>query len=253
MNTRQTLQWVLAIGILVVGMLSGCQSQSETITIATDATWPPFEYVDEESKEIVGFDIDLMEAIAEEANLNVEFVNVSWDALLAGVAQGEYDMAISVITITDERRERMLFSDPYYDAGQVVVVRTEDAAGFASENDLAGRVAGAQIGTTGAMAIEEIEGATLKTYDTIDLAFLDLLNDQIDAVVSDNPLAVGYVNQYAGELEIVTDPFTDEQYGIAAPPGSEELIAQVNEGLAAVLADGIIEDLEAEWLSSETP
>ncbi|MGC9398824.1 MAG: basic amino acid ABC transporter substrate-binding protein [Anaerolineae bacterium] len=254
MNTRQIWQGTLAVGILVIGVLiSGCQTQSETITVATDATWPPFEYIDEESKEIVGFDIDLMRTIAEEADLDVEFVNVSWDALLAGVAQGEYDAAISVITITDERRERMLFSDPYYDAGQVVVVRTADAADFSSEADLAGRTAGAQIGTTGAMAIEEIEDTTLKTYDTIDLAFLDLLNGQIDAVVCDNPLAVGYVNQYAGELEIVTEPFTDEQYGIAAPPGSEELIAQINEGLAAVLEQGIIEELEARWLSGETP
>jgi polar amino acid transport system substrate-binding protein len=242
----------MLVGLLVVVVLTGCQQRDAgTVVVATDATWPPFEYVDEETREIVGFDVDLMEAIADEAGLDVEIVNVNWDSLLAGVAQGEYDAAISVITITEERREQMLFSDPYYNAGQVVVVRAGETE-ITSQGDLAGHTAGAQIGTTGAMAIEEVEGAALQTYDTVDLAFLDLLNGQIDAVVVDNPLAVGYVAQYAGELEIATEPFTDEWYGIAVRPGAEELLEQINAGLAEVLDAGTIAALESEWLSGET-
>jgi len=248
MNRRTIGQLVGIMAVLVAVVLTGCQSQgTDVVTIATDATWPPFEYIEEESKEIVGFDIDLMDAIAEAGGFEVEYVNVGFDALLAGIAQGEYDAAISVITITDERSAQMLFSDPYYNAGQVLVVRS-DENGIEAISDLAGRTAGAQIGTTGSMAIEGIEGATLKTYDTIDLAFLDLINGQIDAVVVDNPMAAGYVGQYAGQLKAVGDPFTDEWYGIAVSPGGEDLLEKINTGLAAV--QGQVPEIEARWFSS---
>src|SRR4030042_903024 len=116
------LFWCVLIGLMLLAMVPGCSQGEAKIRIATDATWPPFEYVDEETMEIVGFDIDLMTAIAEKEDLDIEFVNVAWDPLLAGVAQCQYDAAISSITITFERAEAMLFSDPYFAAGQVVVV-----------------------------------------------------------------------------------------------------------------------------------
>jgi ABC-type amino acid transport substrate-binding protein len=94
-----------------------------SVRIATDATFPPFEIVDEDTLELTGFDIELMRAIAAESNLNIEFVNIGFDPLLAGTAQCQYDAAIAAITITEERAEQMLFSDPYINAGQIVVVR----------------------------------------------------------------------------------------------------------------------------------
>ncbi len=239
--------------ILALGLM-GCAARPKTgvITVATDATWPPFEYVDAESKAIVGFDVDLMRAIAAAAGFEVRIVNVSWDALLAGVAQGEYDAAISVITITPERQRQMLFSDPYYNAGQVIVVRSDETA-LQSPADLAGRRAGAQLGTTGAMEIEKVPGALLKTYDTIDLAFLDLLNGQIDAVVVDNPLAQGYVARYAGKLRIAGAPFTDEWYGIAVAPGRTDLLERINRGLQQVRESGQFAALEQQWLTGTQP
>jgi len=218
------------------------------ITVATDATWPPFEYVDETSKEIVGFDIDLMKAIAQEVDLEVEFVNVAWDPLLAGMAAGQYDAAISAMTITEDRKKQFDFSDPYYNAGQLIVVRAEQT-GIEKPADLAGHVCGAQIGTTGAMEIEKITGATLKTYDTIDLAYMDLVNGQIDAVVADNPLAIGYVNLHKPKLKAVGKPFTEEYYGIAVRKGAPEILERINKGLKIVLGRGIIKQLEDKWLS----
>ncbi|UCC75846.1 MAG: transporter substrate-binding domain-containing protein, partial [Anaerolineales bacterium] len=96
------------------------------ITVATDATWPPFEYVDETTKELVGFDIDLMNAIAEAADFEVEYLNIAWDPLLAGMATGEYDAAISAMTITEERAKQWHFSDPYWSAGQLIAVRIDE-------------------------------------------------------------------------------------------------------------------------------
>jgi len=243
------LFWCVLIGLMLLALLPSC-GKKEVIRVATDATWPPFEYVNEQTKEIEGFDIDLFKAIAEKEDLNVEFVNVAWDPLLAGVAQGQYDAAISSISILPERQEKMLFSDPYFKVGQLVTVR-KDNTDITSKDDLAGKVAGAQIGTTGSFAIEEIEGATLKTYDDIGLAFQDLINGQIDAVVADNPLAYGYVGKNPDKLKTVGDVFTSEDIGIAVSKTKPELLAKINSGLKAVMEEGLIEELIEKWLVGE--
>ncbi len=235
------------IGLILFALLPGCAQEAAKIRIATDATWPPFEYVDEETMEIVGFDIDLMTAIAEKEDLDIEFVNVAWDPLLAGMAQCTYDAAISSITILPERAEEMLFSDPYFEAGQLVAVRI-DNTDIASKDDLGGKVVGAQIGTTGSFEVEKIAGATLKTYDDIGLAFQDLMNGQIDAVIADSPLTLGYVGRNPDKLKTAGEVFTSEFYGIAVCKTNTELLEKINSGLAAVIDEGLIEELIDKWL-----
>jgi len=217
------------------------------IQVATDATWYPFEYVNSETGEIEGFDIDVMNAIAERANLDIEFINVGWDPLLAGMAQGTYDCAISSITITPERAQAMLFSIPYFTAGQIVVVQKSNTT-FTSKDDLTGDV-GAQLGTTGAMEVEELSGCTLKNYDEIGLAFQDLMNGQISAVICDVPVARGYVATNPDELKTIGEMFTTEQYGIAVAKGKEDLLAKINAALQAIIDEGLIEELSLEWLA----
>ena len=240
----------ILIGLILVTMLPGCAQKPEKIRIATDATWPPFEHVNEQTKEIEGFDIDLIKAIAEKEGLEIEILNVAWDPLLAGVAQCQYDAAISSVSITPERAKEMLFSDPYFQVGQLVTVGI-DNTDIKSKDDLAGKVAGAQIGTTGSFAIEDIDGATLKTYDDIGLAFQDLINGQIDAVVADNPLAYGYAGKNPDKLKTVGDVFTSEDIGIAVCKNKPELLEQINSGLRAVMAEGLIEQLIDKWLVGE--
>lgn len=239
--------WYLLIGPMLISLvLSGC-APKDKVVIATDATWPPFESINEQTKEIEGFDIDLMTAIAEEAGLEIEFMNVAWDPLLAGMAQGQYDVAISAMTITEERAKQFFFSDPYFEAGQIVTVRT-DNTNITNKNTLPGKVVGAQIGTTGSFEIEKIIGADLKTYDDIGLAFQDLMNGQIDAVVADNPLALGYVNKYPDKLKTAGEVFTEESYGIAISKDREDLLEKINAGLQAVKEKGLIEELAKKWL-----
>jgi polar amino acid transport system substrate-binding protein len=198
--------------------------------------------------EIVGFDIDLIKAIADEAGLDIEIVNVAWDPLLAGMAQCQYDAAISAMTITEERKEVMLFSNPYFEAGQLVTVRFGNTE-IASKEDLGGKTVGAQIGTTGSFEVDKIAGATLKTYDDIGLAMQDLMNGQIDAVIADNPLAMGYANANPDKLKTVGAVFTSEYYGIAVCNTETELLERINEGLAKVKAKGLIDELILEWLA----
>ena len=239
------------IGIILVSLvLSGCSPKTTKIRIATDATWPPFESVNEQTKEIEGFDIDLMTAIAERAGLEIEFVNVAWDPLLAGMAQCQYDAAISAMTITEERKKAFLFSDPYFAAGQVVTVRVDDND-ITGKDALTGKVVGAQIGTTGSFEVEKIEGATLKTYDDIGLAYQDLMNGQISAVIADNPLALGYVGENPSKLKTVGEVFTDEYYGIAVCKTKTDLVEKINAGLKAVKEEGLVEQLVEKWLASQ--
>ena len=215
-------------------------------TVAMDATWPPFESVNESTKEIEGFDVDLIKAVAEKGGFQVELVNVPWDPLLAGMATCQYDAAASAMTITEERKEGFAFSDPYFAAGQIVTVRN-DNTDITGKDTLTGKTVGAQLGTTGAIEAEKMEGVTLKNYDDIGLAFQDLMNGQIDAVIADNPLALGYVTKNSDKLKVVGEVFTDEAYGIAVCKNKTELLAMINKGLAAVKAEGILNQLADKW------
>ena len=240
---------LLAAAILFAGGAPETDERPDRIVVATDATWPPMEFLDE-NREIVGFDIDLMNAIADAAGFEVEIRNTAWDGIFAGLATGEYDAVISSVTITEERRQSMDFSEPYINAGQVLVVRVE-STGVETLDDLAGRTVGAQIGTTGAFAVQEFDDVELATYDEIGLAFEDLVAGRIEGVVADTPVAANYALQneaYADVLTIAGEPFTDEYYGIAVPQGRRALLEMINEGLAQVQADGTIDELTEKWL-----
>ena len=134
----------LMLAILVLGVMSCAKKEPTKITIATDATWPPMEMVDT-NKNIVGFDIDLMNAAAKAGGFTVEFKNTAWDGIFAGLENGKYDAVMSSVTITDERKKTMDFSLPYINAGQILVVKNE-TQGVTKLDDLKGKTVGAQIG-----------------------------------------------------------------------------------------------------------
>lgn len=226
---------------------------SKKYVIASDATFPPMEIVDA-NKQIVGFDIDMMNAIAKTMGFQVEYKNTAWDGIFAGLENGDYDAVLSSVSIDPGRQKTYDFSDPYMNAGQAVVVRVDEAA-IKSDKDLPGKVVGAQIATTGAMAVEKIAGVTLKQYDTIDLAFMDLVNKAIDAVVVDTPVAAQYAltsETFKGKLMIVGQPFTDEYYGLLVKKGQNaELLTLFNEGLKKIKADGTYDAIYAKWITGK--
>jgi polar amino acid transport system substrate-binding protein len=231
-------------------VIAGCGGGGAKVRVATNAIWQPFEYINEETGEIEGFDIDLFQAIAEKKNLEVEFINVAWDPLLAGMERCLYDVAISCMTITSERKKYALFSDPYFTAGQIVAVH-KDNSEITGKDTLVGKVVGAQYATTGALAVENMPNVTLKTYDEISWAYEDLIDGKLDAVVADNPFAIVYVNEHADALKIVGDVFTDEMYGIAVCKTKPDLLADINEGLRLVREEGVFDQLVEKWLLSQ--
>ncbi len=244
--------WLVILGFVItipLGVDTALAAKKTTITVATDATWPPMEMVNE-NKEIVGYDIDFFRAVAEEGGFNVEFKNVAWDGIFAGIATGKYDAIISSVTITDERKKKFDFSDPYINAGQILVVPKE-LENVATLADLKGKKVGAQIGTTATFEIKKVEGLELKGYDEIGLAFEDMAAGRISGVVCDTPVAADYALQrqeYKERFKIVGEPFTEEYYGIVVRKGNKKVLDMINKGIAAVKAKGTDKQIEEKWL-----
>jgi len=243
---------LVVVGLVVAPMMSGsalAAKKAPSITVATDATWPPMEMVDG-NKNIVGYDIDFLNAVAKEVGLKITYKNTAWDGIFAGIAAGKYDAIISSVTITEERKKTMDFSVPYINAGQVLIVPKE-MTDVTKLSDLKGKKVGAQLGTTGAFEVKKTKGVELKTYDEIGLAFEDMASGRVSGVVCDTPVAANYALQqkeYKAKFMIVGEPFTDEYYGVVVQKGNTELLTLINKGIKVVQKKGIDKKLEATWL-----
>ena len=251
MNRHRMIPALVALGgLCLMAVLAGpaLAGTARTVNVATDATWPPMEMVDA-SKNIVGFDIDYLTAVAREAGFTPAFKNTAWDGIFAGLAAGRYDVIASSVTITEERKKQYDFSEPYINVGQILVVPKADAVKVLA--DLKGKKVGAQIGTTGAMEIKKTDGVELKTYDEIGLAFEDMVAGRIAGVVCDEPTAAHYAlqrSEYKAKFKIAGEPFTQESYGFVVKKGNQELVDLLNKGIKAVKAKRIDEQLRKKWL-----
>lgn len=255
MNMRRTAA-LAALCILSAGLLVSCAKKAETVSatktklvIASDATWPPMEFLDE-NKNIVGFAPDMLKAISAATGVEIEVRSTAWDGIFAGLSAGSYDVICSSLTITEERKKAMDFSDPYLNAGQVLVV-AKTTTGVTTIADLAGKKVGAQIGTTGALEIAKVPTVTLASYDEVGLAFEDLAIGRISGVVSDNPIAADFALQnpkFKDSLMIVGKPFTDEWLGMAVRPGDKKTLTILNEGLAKIKASGELDAIADKWI-----
>jgi polar amino acid transport system substrate-binding protein len=217
----------------------------KTIIFASDATYPPMQYMNEQ-KEIVGFEVDVIKAAAEKAGFKAEFKNVAWDGIFAGLAAGKYDAISSSVSITEERKATMDFSDPIIPIEQMLVVGVKEKA-----TDLAGlkgKSIGAQIGTTSYLVIKDEKGfKAIKTYDEVGLAMEDLVKGSIQAVVADSPVAVEYTTKkHADKIKIAGVLKSDkvENVGIAVKKGNKEVVDLINKGLAAIKADGTFDKIK---------
>ena len=247
---KKVLTGIVLAG-LVIGLVSCAKKEPTKIVFASDCTFPPMEMVDA-NKNIVGFDIDMINAAAKAGGFTAEIKNTAWDGIFAGLDNGKYDAVLSSVTITDERKKTMDFSLPYINAGQILTVRADE--NVSTLTDLKGKKVGAQIGTTGAFEIDKVKDANKieeKTYDEIGLAFEDLANGRIDGVVVDNPTAASYALQndkYKGKLKTVGTPFTEEYYGIAVKKGNQKVLDLINAGLKKVMDSGANKAIEDKWL-----
>lgn len=223
-------------------------------TVGTDAAYAPFESQNEKG-EIVGFSVDLMRALAAKAGFEVKFVNTPWEGIFNTLAQGDRDLLISSITITDERRQTMDFSDPYFDAHQLIAV--PEKSKVAKFDDLKTLKVGVQTGTTGDEVVSKLLGknnTNVKRFESTPLALKELESSGVDAVVADNGVVINYVaNNANAKFRTVSDPaFAPEQYGIAVKKGNAELLGRINQALAGIRADGTYQKIYAQYFGAGT-
>jgi ABC-type amino acid transport substrate-binding protein len=224
---------------------------AEDITVASDIAYPPFEF--NQGGEPTGFDIDLMDEIAERANLQVEYENVRFDSIIQGLGSNQYDAAISAMTITPEREEQIDFSEPYFNADQSLLVQSDSP--IKSVDDIGDATVGVQIGTTGAAKAKEFKqqgkiSGEIRTFDTITDAFPALENGQVDAIINDLPVSLVRANQSDGTLKVVQNIPTGEKYGIAFPEDSD-LREPVNKALQEIKDDGTYAKIYEKWIGQK--
>ena len=219
--------------------------------VAHDATWPPMEFMDAK-RNLVGYSIDYIDAVAKEAGFAVEHINVAWDGIFAGLAGGKYNIIASSVSITEERAKIMDFTTPYYEVRQALI--TPKATQVSSLADMKGKNLGAQIGTTGFMAIKKVDGIKAHTYDEIGMAMAALSTGRLDGVVCDDPTATNYIlenKEYGEKMKVALIVPSDEPefYGFAVHKGDTALLERMNKGIAAVKEKGIEKQLIKKWMN----
>jgi polar amino acid transport system substrate-binding protein len=259
-GTRMRIGIALVVALATAGFAAGCGDDNGggdlglikdgQLLAGIDTPFPPFEKG--HPPNITGYDIDVINAIADELGLKVVQQEVSFDTIFRDVAQGKFDVAVAASTITPEREQTVDFSDPYYLADQSLLVRADETE-IKSQDDLGGKVVGAQDGTTGeTYANDETDAAEVRGYPGGTDAINALRAGQIDAVIVDKPVAEDAVEKLGG-LKIAERIVTRELYGFSFAPDNDALREAVNGALAKLKENGTITDLYKKYFPGQSP
>jgi len=241
-SEKKIISIVLVVAIVAITIgLSGCVEETENkIVVGTSADFPPFEYTLANGT-IVGFDVDMITTILTSQGYTVEVQDIAFDSLIPNLLTNKIDVIVAGMTITEEREEEISFSNPYYEADQSVLIKSGSDIVIENDSSMANLTVGAQTGTTGAIWVEETLIDTNMTpadkfssYETYDLAILDLNADRIQILVLDKPVAETFAED--GTVEIAYTIVTNENYGIGVRKGDTELLQKINLGLAELKA-----------------
>ena len=227
--------------------------QGREIVVVTENAYPPLQFLDAAGN-AVGWEYDAMAEIAKRLNATVVYENISWDAMIAAVSEGQFDMGMTGITIREDRMEMVDFSDKYMTSEMVMMVRGDedrftDAASFAANPDL---LMAAQPGTTpfyvGVYDVLDGNEANprIKLFETFGATVEALRAGDVDLVLTDGTAGNGYVEASEGGLKIIGEPLGTEDFGFIFPKGSD-LVAPINAAIAAMAADGTLDALNVRW------
>ncbi|MGM9580309.1 MAG: basic amino acid ABC transporter substrate-binding protein [Anaerovibrio sp.] len=243
---------LMAMAALVAGC-GGEQKAAESekvLKVGLTADAAPFEFQDENGKEYQGFDIDLIRAIGEEMGYKVEINNLNVPGLIPALEAGNIDVIISALTITDERKQKINFSDPYYKSGLSIAV-AKDNESIKKFEDLKGKKVGVQISTTSATEVKKIDGVDAREFDSSADVFMELRAKGVDAIVNDRPV-IDYYIMTSGEtnVKVLPDLLTSEDYGIAVAKKNEELLKGINAALKKLHENGKYDEIFIKWFGN---
>ena len=219
---------------------------SSKLVMATNAAFPPYEMV--EGNEIVGIDAEIAKLIAEDIGRELVIEDMAFDSVIAAVQTGKADIAMAGLTITEDRKKNINFSDPYTEAAQVIVVKTGSAV--QSPDDLEGKTIGVQIGTTGDIYAADIADATIERYSKYYEAINALIQDKIDAVIVDREPARVFVDENE-DLVMIDKEFTLEEYAIGVAKENTELLDQINASLAKLKESGKVDEIINKYINAD--
>ena len=238
---------VLATAVLVAGAV-----EAKDLRVASNTTFPPFEFVNTKTQEITGFEMDLIRAMGKQAGYEVKITNMAFDGIIPAVLSGSVDVGASGFSVTEERKKRVLFTEPFYKSGLTVLVAKGNEDKIQGFKDLDGRKLAVQIGTTGAAYAKNVEGARVSAFNTTSEAFMDLNVKNADAVVLDRPVLAYFLKtkpRVAKNLQLSTEIADAEHFGFAVKKGNAELLQKLNAALEELKKSGEFAKIEDKWFA----
>ena len=244
---------VMACSLLLAGCGgSGDKKAAEgekVLRVGTEPAFAPFEFPKEGSKELTGFDIELVQALGKQLGYKVQIEGMGFDALIPALQAGNIDVAIAGMTITDERKKVVDFTESYYTSGLMIMVRKDSTV--KSIDDLKGKTIACQIGTTGENKSRTVEGAKVKAFNTQDEAALEVKNGGADAVIGDAPVIEYYMTKAGKDFAMtVGEKMEAEPYGMAVKKDSK-LAGDLNKALAELKKSGEYDKLYTKWFGEK--
>ncbi len=246
---------VFILTVVLVVAASTVAWGAGVLRVATEAGFMPFEFVDEKTGELLGFDMELIKAIGAELGMEVKIDNISWDGLIPALLNNNYDVSIAGITITEERAASVNFSDPYFESVLTIVTKS-NVQNIASLDDLQGKIAAVQISTTGDFEASDLQDAGglkgVSRFDTVTDAMQAVIIGAADVVILDLPVANAYLeaNPHA-PLKHVGPVADNEFYGIALNKKNTELLEKINGALTQLHENGTYDKIYQNWFGAQ--
>ena len=238
---------------LILFALGSAQAQNKELVVGSSATYRPFAY-ENPNKEIVGYDVDIIKAVAQKAGVLIKIVNTPWTGIFAALNNGDVDLIISGVTINDKRKQSYDFTAPYFEARQLIAVPKDSS--IKNLKDLAGKKIGVVNGSTGDDIASRQFGKTnsdIRRFESTPVVISELVNNGLDAAIGDNGV-ISFRAQDHKQLKTVNDPsFPKEFFGIVVKQGNKALLDKLNAGLAAVKADGSYAQIYKKWFNADAP
>ena len=250
---RRRFKIIIFLLVITSLLIAACGGPKTTelggkkITVAVENAYPPFNYIDKNTNEGIGWDYDTVREICKRINCVPEFKQASWDGIFPAMQAGEYDMLADGVTVTDERKQIVEFSIPYVTIGQVLLVRADETATVDQIKADSAKIVGTQLGTTNEIvAKKNFPVERVKSFDDFGAATMALISKDIDGVVIDNVSAIGYMDANPGKLKVGGQLTSDELLAFVFPPKST-LKAAVDSALQAMINDGTLAQLNKKW------
>ena len=245
MFMKKAFAAVLATAVLVAGAV-----EAKDLRVASNTTFPPFEFVNMKTQEITGFEMDLIRAMGKQAGYEVKITNMAFDGIIPAVLSGSVDVGASGFSVTEERKKRVLYSDTFYTSGLSLVTTKAKAGAVKSMKDLEGKTIGVQIGTTSHNAAKKVKGAKIVTFNTAGEAILDLSIGGSDAVINDRPVTAYIMTQQpklGAQLVHQPETYSADDFAFVFRKDQSALKDEVNAALAKLKSNGEYDKIYNKW------